>query len=191
MFTVIFGMVGFLVLVALVGVVVFMVFIQVSRRPRKLPSMPAFGQLPVKDARLYLGRHLAAHGHMFPSETPIVWEAVRGWNVNEQPPDLSQPGPVSQIVLTDRLIHFCGSRGGMLHCLFDFLLHMIVSVEFDESAAAAAAGLPPGTVLMSIVTPSGRTPVLCSRRLAGTLPNVVQEAKRWAQQKGMEIAQAQ
>ncbi len=184
--TALYGIAGLVVLALVVGLVV---FFQMKGRGARLPVLPSFGPLPFKDAVGYLGRHLVDHAHLFPSETPIAWEAARSWGLNEPASDLSQPGPVNSVVLTDRLIHFCDGRSGRLQCVFDFLLHMIVDVRFEEvEASRLPLGAPAGTVLASIFTPSGCTMLLCSTAFAQALGNVAREAKQWAQQQGMETA---
>src|SRR5262245_48608970 len=115
-----------------------------------LPELPAFGPLPPAEAATYFGKHLKAHDHLFPSESPVAWEAVRGWDVNEEPPSLEGPAPIRIAVVTDRLLHFCPPKK-KLECMFDFLLHRIEGVEFDANARPSDA--PPGVGLLSIYTP--------------------------------------
>src|SRR5262249_17919331 len=70
----------------------------------RLPALPPFGPLPAGELSKYFAT----------SEPAIAWEAVRGWNLNEAPASLAQPGAVDHIVLTPRLLNFCSGRSGKL-----------------------------------------------------------------------------
>ena len=156
-----------------------------NRAPR-LPPQPPFGPLDPGPAASYFGDHLSAHSHLFPSESAVAWEAVRGWDLNEQPPHLGAPGMVTQAVLTDRLLHFCDTRRGSLSCAFDFLLHMIAAIEWSD--AVQVEGAAPGTGLLAIYTPSGRTLMCCSGAFASRLGWQLEQAKQWAASQGMDVA---
>ena len=152
-----------------------------------LPPLPALGPLPPAEADRHFRRHASAHAHLFPSETALAWEAVRGWDVNAEPATLDETPLTTVAILTDRLLHFGASRGGRWKCEFDFLLRMIVGVEHD--GARAPAGAPPGTGLASIHTPSGCTLLVCSAGFATRLDEAVRAAKVWAREHGMQTAE--
>jgi hypothetical protein len=151
-----------------------------------LPEAPPFGALPAAQIATHFAKHLKAHSHLFPSETGVAWESVRGWDVNEEPPSLDARGMSNQAILTDHLIHFCDGSKGKLKCVFDFLLHMIEGIEFEAQAAVSNA--PPGTGLLQIFTPSGRTLLVCSKGFAAELERTIATAKAWAEQHGMDVA---
>jgi hypothetical protein len=129
---------------------------------KMLPVLPPSGPLPVADlARYYELR-----------DTPIAWERVRGWGLNE--PVNFATTPIDHVVLTTRLLDFCSGTSGKLTLVFNFLVEAITQVTFDPAPAGAAA---PGQGLVTVFTPSGQTRLLATADFARTLQQAVAKAR--------------
>jgi hypothetical protein len=130
------------------------------------PQLPPFGPLPLAA----LTKYYAAR------EPAIVWERVRGWNVNERPPSLGGPSPVDHVVLGGQLLEFCSGASGKMHLVFNFLVGAIQHVEFNPGALPPGTA-PPGIGLVTIHTPSGQTLLVASGGFAQALQQAVASAQ--------------
>jgi hypothetical protein len=155
------GMVIFAV-VLVVSIVVSKVFL--GTKP--LPPLPPFGPLPPADVTKYYRAR----------ETPIAWEKVRGWQVNERPPSLAAPAPVDHVVLGYRLLEFCSGASGKMVLVFNFLVAAIQHVQFEPQALPPGIA-PPGFGLVTIHTPSGQTLLVASAGFAQALQQAVAQAR--------------
>jgi hypothetical protein len=158
------GVLG-MVIFAAVGVVAFVVS-KVVLGTKPLPPLPPFGPMPIGDLTKYYRAR----------ETPIAWEKVRGWQVNERPPSLAAPAPVDHVVLGPRLLEFCSGASGKMVLVFNFLVAAIEHVGFDPQALPPGMA-PPGFGLLTIQTPSGQTLVVASGAFAHALQQVVARAR--------------
>jgi hypothetical protein len=155
------GMVIFAV-VLVVSIVVSKVFL--GTKP--LPPLPPFGPLPPADVTKYYRAR----------ETPIAWEKVRGWHVNERPPSLAAPAPVDHVVLGHRLLELCSGASGKMALVFNFLVAAIQHVQFEPQALPPGIA-PPGFGLVTIHTPSGQTLLVASPGFAQALQQAVARAR--------------
>jgi hypothetical protein len=130
---------------------------------KMLPQLPMSGPLPVADLGKYYDR-----------ESPLAWERVRGWELN-QPLDLSGPAPIDHVVLTNRLLDFCTGSTGKLTLVFNFLVEAIQTVSF-EPATLPANAVAPGQGLLTVYTPSGQTRLIATGEFARKLQQAVAKA---------------
>jgi hypothetical protein len=149
-----------------VVVVVAIVVARVVGAKARLPPLPPFGPLPLPDLPKYFST----------TEPAIAWEAVRGWQLNEAPPNLGAPGTIDQTVLTPRLLNFCTGRSGRLALSFNFLVAAIQRVDFRPDLVPPQVA-PPGFGLVSIHTPSGQTLMVASPSFAQALDHAVRSAR--------------
>ena len=132
----------------------------------KLPPYAPFSPMPVPEVGKYFDL----------KEPAIAWEAARGWNLNERPARLDQPGSVDHLILTARLLQFCSAKGGSLSLVFNFLVAAITGVHFDASALPPGIA-PPGHGLLTVLTPSGSTLLIASAPFARALDEAVLRAQ--------------
>jgi hypothetical protein len=158
-----YGYVGIGLAVAIFVVV----FVFLRGSGTKLPELPPFGPLPVADLPKYYSAL---------REPAIAWEALRGWRLNAMPPSFDAAAPVDNAILTSRLLNFCTARGRRLTLVFNFLVGAILRVDFDPSALPPGTA-PPGSGLVTIQTPSGRTLLVASSGFAEALRGAVARAK--------------
>ena len=129
----------------------------------KLPPLPLAGPLPLADLPKYYDVN----------QPPIAWERVRGWNLNEAPPNLNAPAPIDHVVLLPTLLEFCSGASGKLELVFNFLVGAIQRVDFDPNALPGT-----GQGLVTVFTPSGRTLFVATPALAQTLDQAVRHSSR-------------
>jgi hypothetical protein len=152
-----------LIIPVLLAIGVFSLFRMGILGKKMLPTLPSSGPLPVADlARYYELR-----------DTPIAWERVRGWALNE-PVNLEVTAPIDHVVLTTRVLDFCSGASGKLTLVFNFLVGAISQVTFEAAPVGAAA---PGQRLVTVFTPSGQTRMLATPDFAHTLQQAVTKAR--------------
>jgi hypothetical protein len=131
---------------------------------KMLPQLPMSGPLPVADLGKYYDR-----------ESPLAWERVRGWELN-QPIDLNGPAPIDHVVLTHRLLDFCTGATGKLTLVFNFLVEAIQEVSFEPSTLPASV-VAPGQGILTVYTPSGQTRLIATGDFARMLQQAVAKAR--------------
>jgi hypothetical protein len=131
---------------------------------KMLPQLPMSGPLPVAELGKYYDR-----------ESPLAWERVRGWELN-QPIDPNGPAPIDHVVLTPRLLDFCTGATGKLTLVFNFLVEAIQEVTF-EPATLPPSAVAPGQGLVTVYTPSGQTRLIATGEFARTLQHAVATAR--------------
>jgi hypothetical protein len=130
---------------------------------KPLPVLPEGSPLPVAELTQYYEV----------SSSPLTWERVRGWELN-QVLMASSPPPIDHVVLTGRLLDFCSASSGKLTLVFNFLVGAIQKVSFEPGVPTGMVG--PGQGLVTVYTPSGQTRLIATQHFALTLERAIASA---------------